>query len=156
FDIHGGGMDLIFPHHENEIAQSETCFDKTFAKYWLHNGLTRFNTKKISKSDAEMAKRMEELVLSNLLKRHPPELIRFFILSTDYRRPIAFSEEEIAAKKKGLESFYRLFERIERVTRQDPFAGGDALEQVHSSAESQREQAFVQECLDHRLRFLES
>src|SRR4029078_11386198 len=65
FDIHGGGMDLIFPHHENEIAQSETCFDKPLAKYWLHNGLTRFNTKKISKSDTEMQKRMQELVLSN-------------------------------------------------------------------------------------------
>ncbi len=156
FDIHGGGMDLIFPHHENEIAQSETCFDKPFVKYWLHNGLTRFNTKKIAKSDPEMAKRMDELVLSNLLKKHSPELMRFFILSTHYRRPIEFSDEEIAAKKKGLDSFYRLFERIERVTRRDPYAGGETLEEVHAAAESPREQAFVQQCLEHRLRFIEA
>lgn len=156
FDIHGGGMDLIFPHHENEIAQSETCFDKTFAKYWLHNGLTRFNTKKISKSDAEMAKKMDELVLSNLLKKHSPELIRYFILSTQYRRPIDFSDEEIASKKKGLESFYRLFERIKRVTRQDPFVSSQTLDQAQVLAESDREKAFVQTVVDHRNRFLET
>jgi cysteinyl-tRNA synthetase len=127
FDIHGGGEDLIFPHHDNEIAQSETCFDKPFARYWMHNGLTRFNTKKVSKSDPEMAKLMEQLILTNLLKKYSAELLRFVILSTHYRRPIEFSDEEIAAKKKGLDSFHRLFERIERVTGKDPFAGGATL-----------------------------
>lgn len=156
FDIHGGGMDLIFPHHENEIAQSETCFDQPFARYWMHNGLTRFNTKKISKSDAEMARRMEELILSNLLKKFPPELIRFFILSTHYRRPIEFSDEEVQAKKKGLDAFYRLMERVERLTGQDPYKGGEVLDNVHTLGETAREQEFVKTCLEHRVRFLEA
>jgi cysteinyl-tRNA synthetase len=156
FDIHGGGLDLIFPHHENEIAQSETCFDKTFAKYWLHNGLTRFNTKKISKSDAEMARKMGELTLSHLLSKYSPELLRYFIISTHYRRPIEFSDEEMAARKKGLESFHRLFERIERVCRQDPYQGGPTLEEAFGAAEDNPEQPFIRECLDHRLRFLEA
>ncbi|GMU22190.1 MAG: cysteine--tRNA ligase [Phycisphaerae bacterium] len=156
FDIHGGGMDLKFPHHENEIAQSETCFDKTFAKYWLHNGLTRFNTKKISKSDEAMAAKMSELTLTHLLTRHSPELLRFVLLSTHYRAPIEFSDEEIAAKKKGLESFYRLLERTQRVTGRDPYNGGDSLDQLHAAAETEAEQAFVKDCLEHRLRFLEA
>lgn len=80
FDIHGGGMDLKFPHHENEIAQAETDTCKPFAKYWLHNGLTRFNTKKISKSDPEFEKVMQSLQLTNLLATHSPELLRFLIL----------------------------------------------------------------------------
>ncbi|MHC4442345.1 MAG: cysteine--tRNA ligase [Planctomycetota bacterium] len=155
FDIHGGGKDLIFPHHENEIAQSETCFDKPFVKYWMHNGLTRFNTKKISKSDAEMAKRMDELVLSELLNKHSPELIRYFVLSTHYRRPIEFSDEELEAKKKGLDAFYRLFERIERVSGQDPYAGGDTLEKVSSVTENDNEKMFVHQCLEHQVRFME-
>lgn len=156
FDIHGGGDDLKFPHHENEIAQSETCFDKPFAKYWLHHNLTRFNTKKISKSDAEMAVKMGELTLTHLLSKHSPELLRFVLLSTQYRSPIEFGDEEIAAKKKGLESFYRLFERVERVCGQDPYGESQTLDQAAAAAESQPEQAFVRECLDHRLRFLEA
>ncbi|MDO8630244.1 MAG: cysteine--tRNA ligase, partial [Phycisphaerales bacterium] len=117
FDIHGGGLDLIFPHHENEIAQSESANDKPFAKYWLHNGLTRVNTKKISKSDAspEMVAVLAKMTLHNLLAAYPPELIRFFVLSTHYRRPIEYSEEEIESKRKGLDTFYRLFERVERL-----------------------------------------
>lgn len=156
FDIHGGGMDLMFPHHENEIAQSETCFDRPFAKYWLHNGLTRFNTKKISKSDQEMARKMGELTLSHLLSKYSPELLRYFIISTHYRRPIEFSDEEMAAKKKGLETFYRLFERIERACRLDPYQDGATLDQAFSSAENHADQAFIRECLDHQLRFLEA
>jgi len=157
FDIHGGGMDLIFPHHENEIAQSETCYGKPFARYWMHNGLTRFNTKKISKSDAEMARIMEELVLSNLLARYPAELLRFFVMSTHYRRPIEFSDEELSAKRKGLEAFYRLFERVERVTGSDPYEGGATLDTMSAAAAaSDRERAFVRACLDHQLRFTEA
>jgi cysteinyl-tRNA synthetase len=121
FDIHGGGMDLIFPHHENEIAQSECGTGKPFAKYWMHHGLTRFNTKKISKSDAEMAAALQKMTLSTLLHRYSGELLRFFILSTHYRRPIDFSDEEMEAKRKGLTTFYRLFERVQRVTGRGPY-----------------------------------
>ena len=157
FDIHGGGMDLIFPHHENEIAQSEAATGQPYVKYWMHNGLTRFNTKKISKSDADMRQRMDELILGNLLKKFSGELIRFFVLSTHYRRPIEFSDEELAAKKKGLDSFYRLFERVQRATGQDPYDGGEPLEKVlYKQTEDDRQREFVKTILDQRLRFFEA
>ena len=155
-DIHGGGMDLIFPHHENEIAQSETCYDAAFAKYWMHNGLTRFNTKKISKSDAEMARIMETLTLDNLLSRHAPELLRFLVLSTHYRRPIEFSDEEIAGRRKGLETFHRLFERIARVTGRSPYEGGPDLDAMNEAGQSEPAQRFGRECMDYRDRFTEA
>ncbi|UCE59207.1 MAG: cysteine--tRNA ligase [Phycisphaerales bacterium] len=123
FDMHGGGMDLVFPHHENEIAQSESASGKPFAKYWMHNGLTKVNTKKISKSDAspEMQAALMKMTLHNLLEEYPGELIRYFVLSTQYRRPIEYSEEEIESKRKGLETFYRLFERVERICGTSPY-----------------------------------
>ncbi len=123
FDIHGGGLDLIFPHHENEIAQSESATDQPFAKCWMHHGLTKVNTKKISKSDAspEMQAALAKMTLHNLLDTYPGELLRFFVLSTQYRRPIEYSEEEIESKRKGLDAFYRLFERVERITGTSPY-----------------------------------
>jgi len=121
FDIHGGGMDLIFPHHENEIAQSETANGRPFAKYWMHNGLTRFNTKKVSKSDKEMAEALKKMTLSTLLDRFGGELLRYFVTCTHYRRPIEFSEAELEGKRKGLATFHRLFERIERVCGRSPY-----------------------------------
>ncbi|HPD29477.1 MAG TPA: cysteine--tRNA ligase [Phycisphaerae bacterium] len=156
FDIHGGGMDLMFPHHENEIAQSETCFDKPFVRYWMHNGLTRFNTKKISKSDPEMRRLMDQLTLTNLLSKHSGEMLRFFVLSTHYRRPIEFSDEELAAKKKGLDTFYRLFDRIQRITGSDPYAGGPGLEATSPETKSASARAFVKQCQEHRDRFIEA
>ncbi|MBI4716817.1 MAG: cysteine--tRNA ligase [Planctomycetes bacterium] len=128
FDIHGGGLDLVFPHHENEIAQSESCTGKPFAKYWLHNGLTRFNTKKVAKSDAdpEMQAALVKMTLHNLLAVYPGELIRFFVLSTHYRRPIEYSEAEIESKRKGLDTFYRTFERVERLCRASPYTQAGA------------------------------
>jgi cysteinyl-tRNA synthetase len=116
FDIHGGGMDLVFPHHENEIAQSEAATGKPFAKYWLHNGLTRVNTKKMSKSLGNVRQ------LRELLDEFSGETIRFFILSTHYRRPIDFADEEIQKVAKGLQTFYRLFERVEKIIGQDVYA----------------------------------
>ncbi len=106
FDIHGGGIDLIFPHHENEIAQSQCATGKPFVKYWMHNGLTRINTKKMSKSAGHIR------TIAELIQQYPGEVIRFFILSTHYRRPIDFSDEAIEAVVKGIQTFYRLFERI--------------------------------------------
>ncbi|MEE9294002.1 MAG: cysteine--tRNA ligase [Phycisphaerae bacterium] len=115
FDIHGGGLDLIFPHHENEIAQAECATGKTFANYWFHNGLTRFNTKKVSKSDQAMQDALKKMTLGTLLDSYGGELLRYFVISTQYRRPIEFSEAEIESKRKGLSNFHRLFERIERI-----------------------------------------
>jgi len=129
FDIHGGGVDLVFPHHENEIAQSESVTDKPFANIWMHNGLTKVNTKKISKSDAdpEMQAVLQQMTLHNLLDEYPGELIRFFILSTQYRSPIEYSQAEIAGKRKGLDTFYRLFERVERLCGSSPYEKATAL-----------------------------
>jgi cysteinyl-tRNA synthetase len=155
FDIHGGGLDLVFPHHENEVAQSESATDKPFAKYWLHNGLTRFNTKKVAKSDAdpEMQAALVKMTLHNLLAVYPGELIRFFVLSTHYRRPIEYSEAEIESKRKGLDTFYRLFERVERLCGQTPYidapppkasAGAEIQSRILLSAREQHAAAFTQ------------
>jgi len=126
FDIHGGGLDLVFPHHENEIAQSESRHAKPMARYWLHNGLMQDSSEvgkvggrhtrpaegdlaaqevgKISKSRGDNPFR-------ELLELFQPETIRFFLLATHYRRPIDFSEERIREVETGLSTFYRFFKR---------------------------------------------
>ncbi|MBX3394122.1 MAG: cysteine--tRNA ligase [Phycisphaerae bacterium] len=156
FDIHGGGMDLKFPHHENEIAQSETAYNKPFAKYWLHNGLTRFNTKKVSKSDPEFEKVMASLQLSNLLTTHPPELLRFLIISSHYRSPIDFSDEALAACKSGLSTFHRLMERLERASGVDPYRAEVQIEHVREQAVDTATREFVEKITNLRVRFLEA
>jgi cysteinyl-tRNA synthetase len=110
FDIHGGGLDLQFPHHENELAQSESYSGVPFARYWMHNGLMKVGSGKMSKSLGN------EIVVADLLQRHPPETLRFFLLTTHYRRPIDFSEERLEEVQRGLDSFYRFFERFQRIT----------------------------------------
>ncbi len=110
-DIHGGGLDLQFPHHENELAQSESYNDATFVRFWMHNGLMKTGTEKMSKSKGN------EIVVSELLKRHEPETLRFFLLATHYRRPIDYSEERLEEIRRGLDNFYRFFARFERITK---------------------------------------
>ncbi|MCC9605599.1 cysteine--tRNA ligase [Blastopirellula sp. JC732] len=129
FDIHGGGLDLIFPHHENEIAQSECCHAKPMVKYWMHNGLLRRDSAagKIGgraerESDAaedaggKMSRSKGAGGLAKMIANQGGERIRFFLLRTHYRSTILFSEEAIAEAGVGLDSFYRLFERYERLT----------------------------------------
>ncbi len=108
-DIHGGGLDLQFPHHENELAQSESFTGETFVRYWMHNGLMKTGKEKMSKSAGN------EIVVSELLKRHSPETLRFFLLSTHYRRPIDYGEDRLEEVRRGLEGFYRFFERFQRI-----------------------------------------
>ncbi|MFQ5412363.1 MAG: cysteine--tRNA ligase [Phycisphaerae bacterium] len=156
FDIHGGGMDLKFPHHENEIAQAESATRQVFAKYWLHNGLTRFNTKKISKSDPEFEKIMTSLQLTNLLSAHPPELLRFLILQSQYRSPIEFSDESLQSAKTGLSTVYRLFERLERVTGSDPYQNSLQIEKMRDVEVSPPGKAFMEQVMASRVRFLEA
>jgi cysteinyl-tRNA synthetase len=118
FDIHGGGMDLKFPHHENELAQSESATGQTFARYWLHNGLTKFNTKKISGSEMwteEGAKALALVAAKKLIADNGPEVLRYLLLSSHYRRPIDFTETAISDTKKALSTFNRLFERVDRL-----------------------------------------
>lgn len=155
-DMHGGGLDLKFPHHENEIAQSESATDKPFAKFWMHNGLTRFNTKKISKSDPDFEKIMESLQLTNLLKKHSPELLRFLIVQSQYRSPIDFSDEALAAAKTGLGTFYRLFDRLERTTGADPYEITLRIEQMRDTDPSPRAKQLMEEVTAQFVRFLEA
>jgi cysteinyl-tRNA synthetase len=110
-DIHGGGLDLQFPHHENELAQSESFNGKQFVRYWMHNGLMKTGDAKMSKSKGN------EIVVAELLKRHEPETLRFFLLSTHYRRPIDYSEERLEEVRRGLDGFYRFFERCRRIDK---------------------------------------
>ncbi len=170
FDIHGGGLDLMFPHHENEIAQSESCHARPMAKYWLHNGLMQASSEvgklggrntrpaegdlsaqevgKISKSKGSAPFR-------EMLKQFSGETIRFFVLSTQYRRPIDFSEERLREVETGMDTFYRFFKRFERVAGTSFYA---------LSAPTARKQgdfdpgdgSLLEIVAEHRSRFLEA
>jgi cysteinyl-tRNA synthetase len=107
FDIHGGGMDLIFPHHENEIAQSECTTGKEFARYWLHNGFVNIDKEKMSKSLKNF------LTIREVLKTSHPEAIRLFFLSNHYRSPVDFSTQNLIEAKAGLDRFYALLSDLE-------------------------------------------
>ena len=159
FDIHGGGIDLLFPHHENEIAQSETATGKPYAKYWLHNGLTRIKTKAASGEwqDEKMSKSLGNIrQIDDLLGEYAAETIRAFILSTHYRRPLDFSNEQLDNMAKSLETFYRLFERIGRLTGTDVYAGGENIGRTDSDSATEANIAFKKEVLGHRLAFYEA
>ncbi len=99
-DIHGGGKDLIFPHHENEIAQSEAATGKPFARYWIHNGFVNINKEKMSKSLGNI------LTLKEIFKDWRPEAIRLFLLSSHYRSPVDFSFDGLSEVKSALDRFY--------------------------------------------------
>jgi cysteinyl-tRNA synthetase len=96
-DIHGGGNDLVFPHHENEIAQSESYNDKPFARYWLHNGMMQLSGEKMSKSLGNLVK-IEEFMAEN-----SADVLRIMVLNSSYRSPLTFSDEVVGGAKKGLE-----------------------------------------------------
>ena len=96
-DIHAGGEDLIFPHHENEIAQSEAANGVEFARYWMHNGFLNIDNKKMSKSEGNF------FTVRDILKKYDPQVLRFFMLSAHYRSPINFSKDLMDAAKNGLE-----------------------------------------------------
>lgn len=106
FDIHGGGLDLKFPHHENEIAQSEACTGKPFANYWMHSGLLQFNNEKMAKSTGNF------LTIQEALTKHHPEVIRYFLLSSHYRSPLNYSEENITLAESALIRFYQSIKGI--------------------------------------------
>ena len=107
FDIHGGGKDLCFPHHENEIAQSESISGEPFVKYWIHNGFVNINQEKMSKSLGNF------LMIKDVLKTYHPESVRLFLLSNHYRSPIDFTEKAMDEARKGLDKMYALFARVE-------------------------------------------
>ncbi|MGD9973600.1 MAG: cysteine--tRNA ligase [Desulfatirhabdiaceae bacterium] len=108
-DIHGGGKDLIFPHHENEIAQSEAAFDKPFVRYWIHNGFINIESEKMSKSLGNF------LLIRDVLKNTHPEAIRLFLLSSHYRSPIDFNDRVIEDASANLEKLYTLLIRTDSI-----------------------------------------
>ncbi len=112
FDIHGGGMDLIFPHHENEIAQSCGATGKEFARYWVHNGFVQVNHEKMSKSLGNFFTIREIFEKSKWSDMVTGEVLRFFLLSTHYHGPLDFSDQAIAEAKLSLDGFYDLFSRL--------------------------------------------
>jgi cysteinyl-tRNA synthetase len=105
-DIHGGGQDLIFPHHENEIAQSEASTGKQFVRYWLHNGFVTIREEKMSKSLGNI------VTVEDLLKKYSPQTLRYFLVSPHYRKPIDFTETNIEEAEKAIT---RLFHTIDNI-----------------------------------------
>jgi len=101
FDIHGGGKDLVFPHHENEMAQTEAATGKPFVKYWIHNGFVNINAEKMSKSLGNF------FTIKEVLERYDAEVLRFFLLSAHYRSPIDFSDQNLKDAEAGLERIYK-------------------------------------------------
>jgi len=150
FDIHGGGLDLVFPHHENEIAQSESLHDCPMATFWMHNGLMqaagaagkvggrpRGEADSAADAAAKAATKISKSTgaepFKKLLERHRPEAIRVLLLSTHYRSPIHFGEEPLGESARAMEAFERLFARVQRVSGNAFYAlpcrdrrGGDA------------------------------
>jgi len=110
FDIHGGGMDLQFPHHENEIAQSEGATGEKFVNVWLHNGFVRIDEEKMSKSLGNF------FTIREVIKQYAPEVIRYFILTSQYRSPLNYSETNLNNAKAALTTLYTALKGMEQVT----------------------------------------
>lgn len=108
FDIHGGGMELIFPHHENEIAQSEAAFGLPLAHYWIHHELLNINQEKMSKSLGNI------YTIQEILERYEPEALRHYFLTSHYRSPIDFSEQGLEEAQKGIDRIYETIDRMDR------------------------------------------
>jgi cysteinyl-tRNA synthetase len=119
-DVHGGGEDLIFPHHENEIAQSEAATGKPFARCWLHNGFVNLAAEKMSKSLGNT------LTIKDLVRRHDPEALRLYLLGTHYRHPVEFADERITEAGRALARLRSLKDEADRLaSRGTPAPGPD-------------------------------
>jgi len=137
FDIHGGGRDLTFPHHENEIAQSEAATGKPFVRYWIHNGFVNINKEKMSKSLGNI------LTIKEILKDWHPEVLRLFFLSHHYRSPVDYSEESFSDAQAGLDRFYSTLKAIKDGVRKGPSlpaagGGSSVLKEARQNIESFR------------------
>ncbi len=170
FDVHGGGLDLVFPHHENEIAQSESCHGKPMARYWMHNGLMQASdeTGKLggrqtraaegdlaSQQAAKISKSKGSSPFSELLQQFPGETVRFFLLSTHYRRPIDYSQTRIGEVHKGMDTFYRFFKRYQRVA-DDVFYELPAAATRGEGDFQPGDDPLLRAVAEHRDRFLEA
>jgi len=110
FDIHGGGKDLVFPHHENEIAQSEASCGCTFANYWIHNGFVNVNHEKMSKSLGNF------FTIRDVLKEFDAEIVRYFLMTTHYRSALDFSQDHLLEAEKSLNRIYTMLDELNRFT----------------------------------------
>lgn len=124
FDIHGGGQDLIFPHHENEIAQSRCGTGGEFARYWIHNGYINVKGEKMSKSLGNF------FLLRDVLKEYDGRVVRFFVLSSHYRKPIDFSDNELNQSKAGLERIENAIVRCEEKLKESSCENGNSLAEL--------------------------
>jgi len=121
-DIHGGGRDLVFPHHENEVAQAEAATEEPFVRFWMHNGFVNINQEKMSKSLGNF------FTIREVLKKIHPEVLRFFLLSHHYRSPLDYSDVSVQEAAAGLDRLYGLLQRID-----EALAGREAPAQVPAS-----------------------
>jgi cysteinyl-tRNA synthetase len=117
FDIHGGGADLIFPHHENEIAQSHAATGKALARYWVHNGFVQINQEKMSKSLGNFFTIREIFEKSEWPEEMTGEILRYFLLTNHYRSPLDFSDQALREAKNALDGFYDLFNRLKETAK---------------------------------------
>lgn len=112
FDIHGGGEDLIFPHHENEIAQSAAATGKPLARYWMHNGFVKINSEKMSKSLGNI------FPVKEILKHYHPEVLRLFMLQSHYRSPVDYSDDSLSEARAALFRCYRTLQQMKELQGQ--------------------------------------
>lgn len=140
FDIHGGGQDLIFPHHENEIAQSKCGTGGEFARYWIHNGYINVKGEKMSKSLGNF------FLLREVLEQFEGRVVRFFILSSHYRKPIDFSDNELIQSKAGLERIENAISRAKEILTSKPVENGSDLNELKETLEISKDK-FVR-CMD--------
>jgi len=151
-------MDLMFPHHENELAQSESATGQAFVKYWMHNGITKVRTK--ARGGECQTQDMHEsegnaVRVRGLIEQHGPELIRYMLLHTHYRRPIDFSDEVLEGAKKGLSTFHRLFERIERLSGKPLDENAADIDAISTAVLESEHAAFGRDVLGLKMKFLE-
>ena len=143
FDIHGGGLDLKFPHHENENAQSKCNHDGLFANFWMHTGPLTIDEEKMSKSLGNF------ITIKDILKRYHPEVIRFFLFSTHYRNPLNFSFNGLDESKKTLDKFYDALRKVDLTdTKNVPFDEG-VIESLKDDFNSPKLISFLHKILDN-------
>ncbi|MCH4890461.1 cysteine--tRNA ligase [Acidaminobacter sp. JC074] len=137
-DIHAGGKDLVFPHHENEVAQSEAYTGKTLSNYWMHNGYINIDNKKMSKSEGNF------FTVREILEKYDAEVIRFFLLSVQYRHPVNFSRELVESAANGLDRIYTARDNMMHLLKTAPTGLSDS------------DQVILDGYQKHKIKFIES